>query len=205
MKINIIIPYKEDRGYLKESIDSVYRSIKDNNTYCLSLVKGNKSLSKNFNEGLRQAVLYGFEFVKMHHDDDLLTENALTDLHNAADGYDIVIANAINFTETSSTIIKSSYHSVKSLLADNTIHGSTVLYRTSALEAVGGMSEDLITGEEYDLNIRLLLNGAKLTYLDEVVCKYRIHDKQKSLNYLDFNSRLERKMYIESNIINKYR
>ena len=53
------------------------------------------------------------------------------------------------------------------------------MYRTEWRDRVQ-WDESLWTGEEFDYHLNLLLNGAKLGYLDEVTYHYRIHNEQKS-------------------------
>lgn len=203
MKIAVIIPYREDRGFLKHAIDSVWRqTFRD---FVLFTVNKPQCLSKNFNYGLGLANEHGCDFLKMLCDDDMLTDTALEDLYNGIyPSGDICISNAINFTELREDEVKSRYTGVKDLLADNTIHGGTCLYSVKKLNEVNGMREDLITGEEFDLNVRIMKSGGKIKYVDKITYKYRIHYKQKSLNHLDFESMVQRKEYIKNNIINAY-
>lgn len=59
--------------------------------------------------------------------------------------------------------------------------GST-LFRHSCLEAINFMRPDLIMCEDYDLLIRLALNGAIGYFLPEFLMEYRFHTGQNSLD-----------------------
>ena len=184
MDVSIIIPYDRDRGFLRESLDSCYNQ-RFSGTFEVIPYKGHQIQSKNVNQAL---LLATGEFIKIHHEDDILLPDCLQILFDNIKDADFICANAINFFGKRETVIKSSRPiDLRMLALENTIHGGTVLYRISSLEKVmvGGYvyREDLWTGEEYELHLRMIKAGMKLRYVDREVSKCRIHDGQKSIGH----------------------
>lgn len=141
-----------------------------------------KSLSENVNTLLNAAK---GEYIKILPDDDLLLPDAIESLEKKIEeGYDFVVANAINFRIDGSAHVQQPLNppvTIEKMIEKNQIHGGTVLYRKDALMKIGGMDETLWTAEEYDLHLRMMLADCKWGYLDKIVFKYRLHKEQKSL------------------------
>jgi len=217
MKVSIIIIVVKDRGWLDEAIRSAlnqdyndYEIIlasdgnpgmkKYANKYGLkfSLSNGNR-LSINFNKAAKIAK---GEFLKPLADDDLLTPNCLKDsIMNIQDNA-LLYANAINFLGKSEKIYKPPMkENFEKLLKKRSsyIHGGTILFRTDVFLKCGGWDGELKSCEEYDFYLNLLSKGYKFTYLDKVVYKYRIHNRQKS-HIANSPERIKDKNYI----YNKY-
>ena len=57
------------------------------------------------------------------------------------------------------------------------------MYKSEIVRDIGGMDESLWTGEEYDMNLKLLNSGHTLKYIDKIVFYHRVWEKQKSLIY----------------------
>lgn len=76
------------------------------------------------------------------------------------------------------------------LLARNFVPTPAVLYRRSAIEAVGGWDPDLYY-EDWDLLLRLA-DRYHFTYVDEVLAAYRIHDE--SMTRRSFSSMLDARL-----------
>jgi len=68
----------------------------------------------------------------------------------------------------------------------------------------GLWDESLKTAEEYDYHMRLLSEGKKLGFLDEVTFKYRRHSQQKSIGNVTREFQKNRMEQIEI-IKNRYR
>src|SRR5512133_1397245 len=112
--ISVIISAYKDRGWLDDCINSVKRQTFKDYEVILSS-DGNEELRQyadknhiifslspkgNHSSALNNAVQFASgEWIKEVHDDDLLTENCLTDLWNARGSYDLVYANAVNFRD----------------------------------------------------------------------------------------------------------
>lgn len=64
----------------------------------------------------------------------------------------------------------------------NCITPSATLVRKSALDAVGGFSQDpvLVTSEDYHLWLKLAKNGAKMVFIKKILGGYRIHSANQS-------------------------
>lgn len=63
------------------------------------------------------------------------------------------------------------------------IHGTSTMYRTSAMLAVGGWDEYLNTAEEWEFHLRMLKNGFLFLGVPEITTAYRIHSSNKSKYY----------------------
>jgi GT2 family glycosyltransferase len=185
MKVSIIIPYKEDRGFLHEAVESAKHQIgfvlgKD---YEIIQQQGDALLSVNYNNAVKRAK---GKYIKILADDDVLTSDCLQTLYPFAEEgkYDVVCAGAINFTEDGYKV-QYSYLPVTigEFAIDNPIHGGTVLYRRDAFIRVGGMDEKMWTCEEFDLHLRMMKAGCKFGVINKIVYKYRVHADQKSGRY----------------------
>lgn len=179
-KVSVIIPYRVDRGYLEQAIQSV-----KNQTYEgeieLILSQSDNGVSYNLNKGVNKA---NGSLIKYLCDDDKLTPNCIKDSVEAIEGFDFIHGNAINFWSNGNK----QYHrstkakpTLKDLKKENTIHGGTLMYRAEVFEQFGMFDETLWTGEEYEFNLRLLSMGAKIGYCNSFLYYYRRHDTQKSL------------------------
>lgn len=186
MKISIIIPYKEDRGYLSKAIQSAEASLAYSKAKGeIILSQSENGVSYNLNRGLERAK---GEFVTYLCDDDLLPLEAIKHTLDGMRGYDFIHGNARciyedNFTFKEPRIRKYRpdiiYPSLMNMLEKNRIHGGTVTYRRDILEGQW-FDEDLWTGEEYDFNLYLLKEGKQLGYINEDLYIYRHHGLQKS-------------------------
>jgi GT2 family glycosyltransferase len=179
-KVSVIIPYVKDRGYLNEAIKSVEcQNYKGEIELILS--QSNKGVSYNLNRGINQAT---GTYIKYLCDDDKLTLNSISDSVRAMQGNDFIHGNAVNFWENGQRSIhvpNVTNPTLKQLLHRNHIHGGSLMYRRDVFERFGMFDESLTTGEEYDFNLMLLSNGAKLGYCKHFVYLYRRHLEQKSL------------------------
>jgi len=173
----VIIP-TVDRDTLQEAVDSVP-------AWCELLVERGGTTAENINNGLRKA---NGKYIKVLSDDDILVDfSCQLDL---MDGYDFMCGNAIEFGGRDQ-VYYSQVQDLDGLLRKNTLHGATMLYRRDILLDVGGYDEGLLIAEEYDLHLLLLFKGYRLGYIDEVVCKYRVHETQKSDNQMSKYERLQ--------------
>ncbi len=94
--VSVIIPYHQDRDYLFDAIES-YEAQEFRGTSELILShNSNFSQGQNINAGLRNV---NGKYIKILHDDDLLTPNCLQDLFDKAEQEqaDVVFADAHNF------------------------------------------------------------------------------------------------------------
>jgi hypothetical protein len=177
-RVTVIIPYKEDRGWLQEAINSVPQDVQ------LIVSQGNGNWPQNFNKVLDQAE---GEFIKYLHDDDMLTVNCIEDSVNAIEeqGVDFIHGKAleIHTVDNSEHLFVPRIKNVKltDLLKLNHIHSATTMYRRGIFEKLGGFDETLPDSEEYEFNLRCLHAGYKIGYCDSVLAQYRRHPKQQSV------------------------
>jgi glycosyltransferase involved in cell wall biosynthesis len=179
-KVSIIIPMKEDRGWLDHAI----RSIEEQNyggDIEVIISQSSESVSFNLNQGISKA---SGEFIKYLCDDDMLTENSIRDSVNAMSTNDFIHGNAINFFPTgriSHYIPPIHRPTLQQMVTKNVIHGGTLMYRATVFDKVGLFDETLECAEEYDFNMKCLSKGLKLGYVNSLLYMYRRHDEQKSL------------------------
>lgn len=185
-KVSVIIPYKTDRGWLNEAIDSVHHQ-----TYQgpieLILSEGPYRVSKNINRAMSEAT---GEFLKFFAEDDLLTPICIEASVEAMKEQkcDFLHGNALNMfadrTEPYFPLLKNP--SLTELRQTSMIHGLTLFYKREAVDKMihdrgFWFDESLDCAEEYDVNMWLLAHGFKLGYVNKFLGKYRRHDQQKSL------------------------
>lgn len=199
MKVSVIIPFREDRGWLNQAINSVeiqtYKNIE------LIISQGNCGVSKNINKGIEQST---GDLIKYLCDDDVLPPNAIEQSVKAfkSKEVDFIHGNSKEFRGEIVSVgfvykplIKSV--NIENMLTTNHIHGGTLMYRKEVFEQMGMFNETLWTGEEYEFNLRCLYHGLRCDYVDATLYYYRRHDKQKSVGNQDKNYQKMRKEQIE--------
>lgn len=176
-KVTVIIPYKEDRGWLKEAIASVPDTVQ------LILSQGEGNWPQNFNKALNDAE---GDYIKYLHEDDMLTPNCIEDSVRAMEeqNADFIHGNAIQHSQSSGTEVSwvpsVQFPTLQQLLSKNTIHSATTMYRKSVFEKVGRFNEtdQVRSFEEYEFNIRCLQMGMKIGYCPAALAIYRRHPNQ---------------------------
>jgi len=177
-KVTVIIPYKTDRGWLQEAINSVPPDVQ------LLVSQGEGNWPQNFNKVLNQVE---GTYVKYLHDDDMLTSNCIEDSINTLESQnvDFIHGMAIEMHILSKTnkvyIPRIKNIQLNDLLQLNHIHSATTMYRKTIFEKLGGFDETLSNSEEYEFNLRCLHAGYKLGYCNSVLAYYRRHGKQQSV------------------------
>jgi GT2 family glycosyltransferase len=179
--VTIVIPYNEDRGFLRLCLDSIHeQTYKD---IQLIEVHSPDSVAKNFNKGLAQAK---GEFFKVVGEDDFLPKNSIEDLVNGMFDHPWICANAYNIYDGSN--ITREIPPIEGLRFENmvnlnVIHNGTTMYRTEILREIGGMDESLWTAEEYEMHLRLMKNGYLPGYVPKFVYYYRVWGRSKSVTH----------------------
>ena len=199
--ISVIIPYVKDRGFLNETLLSLLAQTYQD--FEIIHAKGKRTQGANINRGLAKAK---GEYIKILHDDDILPPNSLADLHKGIQGLDWCCGDMRTFGDPmycTPKVYTGCKPSLSRMILNNQIYGGTTLYRKSILDAVGGYNEELHTGEEYELHLRLLHLGYSCTYIPLVVHHYRLHEKNKSY-FMGPGEKKERKEYIKE-IANQYK
>tara|TARA_R110000822_G_scaffold26529_5_gene79818 strand:- start:6618 stop:7229 length:612 start_codon:yes stop_codon:yes gene_type:complete len=182
MTVSIIIPYKEDRGFLSEAIASVHAQTFDGEIE-LIMSQSDNGVSYNLNRGIEIAT---GDYIKYLCDDDTLTPNSIKDSLEAIKGYDFIHGNAYNFFEGNESM-NHTYRppnelpTLEQMLVPFPIHGGSLMYQRDVFDKFGKFDESLTTGEEYEYNMRILSLGAKIGYCDNTLYNYRRHPNQKSL------------------------
>lgn len=181
-KVSVIIPYNIDRGFLDDAIESVHAQGYPNIELILS--QSDRGVSYNINRGIERST---GEYIKYLGEDDILPPSSIMLSVMHMDGYDFIHGNAINFWMTGESKLYCppiKYPTAKDLLHKNVIHGGTLMYHRRVFEK-NMFDESLWSSEEWELNLRLLMAGAKIGYCDHVLYRYRRHGDQKSLGNKD--------------------
>jgi glycosyltransferase involved in cell wall biosynthesis len=198
-KITVIITAYKDRGWINDCIVSAKdQSFKDYDIIFVSdrnpilKIYADKhdipfinSLKGGYSAAVNVAVhIAKGEWIKVLHDDDLLTHNCLTDLYNARASADLVYGNAMCFNDNdfeSRVLYKPPAEvTLKTLLPiiTNPVNFEAELFRRDVFIDIGGFDENLGYAEDYDFLINLLTKGYKLAYCDKDVVWYRHHKRQ---------------------------
>lgn len=179
-KISIVIPYKVDRGYLRQAEQSI-REQQYNGEIQVIHAQSNHGVAYNLNRGIEQAT---GEYVKYLCDDDMLTPYSLLHSVSAIHGCDFIHGCAINFWADGREQIyrpTNTSPSLKEMAQRNVMHGGTLMYRRDVFDRIGLFDESLDCAEEYEFNMRCLQAGMKLGYTNSYLYRYRRHPQQKSL------------------------
>ncbi len=200
MDISVIIPCNKNRGYLNAAILSatgqafrgsfeVILSSQDERLAPFSKMhkiiynlapKGN--LSININDALKKAK---GKYIKFLHEDDILVKSCISDLYDNIGKHAMICANAHEFGEGKHKdlhrIVRSQVVDLNLMLKRNYVHGGTTMFLRSALFDVGLYDERIISSEDWDMYLKLLVKGYSYTYLNKVVYWYRRHPNQKSV------------------------
>jgi glycosyltransferase involved in cell wall biosynthesis len=193
-KVSIIIPFKTDRGYLQEAIDSIHKQTYEGEIEIIYSQSDN-GVSYNLNRGIERAT---GEYIKYLCDDDRLTPHSIEkaiETFKSNPTIDFIHGNAINFYNDGKEdyhLPKVKYPKIKDLLLFNHIHGGTLMYRKSIFDNFK-FDETLWTGEEFDFNLKLLYNGLTIGYCNHFLYEYRRHDEQKSIGNTDRAYQLKRR------------
>jgi hypothetical protein len=176
-KATVIISYKEDRGWLKDAIDSIPSDVQ------LILSQGNNSWSEDFNRALPKV---RGKYIKYLHEDDMLTENSIEESIKAIEGLgvDFIHGDVIELHQNTGRQLlwrpPIAVPTLKDLLFKNTMHSASMFYRREVFEKLGGFDPDLNTSEDYEFNLKCLANGMKLGYCSTgPLAIYRRHGSQK--------------------------
>lgn len=174
--VTVIIPYKSDRGWLKDAVESVPDGVQ------LILSQGEGNWPQNFNKALHQAT---GEYIKYLHEDDMLTPNCIEDSIRTMEEQDVdfIHGEAIELYQVNgrrrNTKSSNPIPTFGNLMKNNTIHSATLMYRKKIFDQLGGFDETLSTQEEYEFNLRCLQAGFKIGYCKTSLAIYRRHPAQK--------------------------
>jgi len=177
--VTVIIPYNKDRGFLKEAIKSV-----ENQTYKnveLILSYSENGVSFNLNEAIK---ISSGVYLRYLCEDDILPSDSIevSVKRIQEEDFDFIHGNSLDFGENTINYVPEIKNpTLEELLDNNVINGGTVLYKRKVFVDYGLFDENLWTGEEYEFNLRLLYNKAKIGYCDETLSEYRCHANQKSI------------------------
>jgi glycosyltransferase involved in cell wall biosynthesis len=177
--VSIIVPYAYDRGWLREALDSIEDQDYDGQIEVVEVCR-KKPLVDNINFGIMKST---GEYICYLCDDDLLPVTSIRDrVEVIKQGYDFVHGCAEEMYPKRMEFYRPRIEvpTLQDMVFDNVIHGGTVMYRRDCFERWGLFREGLMTGEEYELNMRFISQGAKIGFVDSVCAIYRKHDGQKS-------------------------
>ena len=179
-KVTVIIPYKVDRGWLKEAIESVPSWVQ------LLVSQGEGDWASNFNKAYPQAT---GDYIKFLHEDDMLVENGLEEAVQALEeqGADFIHGRAYTINEDGKIIGAFKPQKVEITYTDlqshNYIHGGSLLFHRRIFDKLKGFDESINHSEEYEFTLRCLQAGFKLGYCSSFLYSYRQHRGQKTKKY----------------------
>jgi glycosyltransferase involved in cell wall biosynthesis len=199
-KITVIVTAYKDRGWINEAILSAKNQIFFDDYEIVLCVDGNPDLisyaekheipffnfpKSNYANMVNQAIgLVKGEWIKVLHDDDLLTPACLVDLYNARGEADLVYGNALCFNNDdlagSQQYRPPSNVTIKNLLpiGNNPVNFEAELFKRDMFINIGGFDPKLGYAEDYDFLLNLLSKGYKVTHCDKDVVWYRHHPRQ---------------------------
>jgi hypothetical protein len=180
-RVSVIIPYKTDRGWLQQAVNSVPKDCQ------LILSQGEGNWPMNFNKGLEQAT---GDYIKYLHEDDMLTPNCIEDSLKTFEetGADIIHGNAVEIYDgtdkTNHWKAKIPIPTLEDMLdfkkRVTTMHSVTFMFKKEVFEKIGGMNESdtMKSFEEFEFILRSLKAGYKIGYCNSDLGIYRRHPSQ---------------------------
>jgi glycosyltransferase involved in cell wall biosynthesis len=178
--VSIIIPYRINRGYLSQAIESIHSQ---NYPGAIEIIQSNHDagVSFNINRGIEKA---SGEFIKYLCEDDWLPVNSIKDSVEGIQGHDFIHGKAYGYFHQRKIVpyeppIK--HPTLEQNATKNVIHGGSLMYRMSVFERLGLFDESLDCAEELEMNLRCLQAGMSIGYVDKFLYYYRRHEQQKSL------------------------
>jgi glycosyltransferase involved in cell wall biosynthesis len=177
-KVSIIIPCNKNRGWLYDCIKSIYLSDYKGAIEVI-LSKSDSSVSYNINRAIE---LCTGDYIKFIAEDDMITSNCISDSIKAFNCCDVICGKAYYLENgfLTGTFEGKKDVTLSNMLQSNIVHGGTLMYKASVLKA-NLFDESLWTGEEYELNLRLLSKGFTFGYCDSFLTYNRQHELQKSI------------------------
>ncbi len=176
-KVTVIIPYKINRGWLQDAVNSVPDDVQ------LIVSQGEGNWPQNFNKVLNQAE---GDFIKFLHEDDMLTPNCIKDSLETFEKTkaDFIHGSVYELSNDSGKVklwkSPEPHPTLHNLLKNNKIHSASLMYRKEVFEKLKGFNEDdkMYSFEEFEFNLRCLKSGFKIGYCDQPLAYYRRHPKQ---------------------------
>jgi GT2 family glycosyltransferase len=191
--VTVIIPYKMDRGWLKDAIASVPKDVQ------LLVSQGEGNWPENFNKVLSQAT---GEYIKFLHEDDMLTPNCIEDSMNTflRTKADFIHGSVIELYPWNKQVVwvpVKGYPTLNDMKRKNYIHSASLMYRREIFEKIGGFNETLNNQEEYEFNLRCLKEQFKIGYCVSLpLAYYRRHPAQKVRTITKDEIRKEKQMVL---------
>ena len=215
--ISIIIPSYNSAHFIKSAVDSILLSDLSNKLYevivvndgssdnIVEVIEGynkydniilvnqlNKGLAGARNTGIKQAKGKYLVFLDA---DDIILPNKLSKQLEYLDSnldIDIVYSDSVFFEDKSKNEFKTYFPHyegsiLKNLLYGNFIHVNSTMARKNKVTEAGCFDKEFRELEDWDLWLRMSLNGSKFVYIDKVLSKVRVHSNSMTSNQKKMN------------------
>lgn len=203
-KISIVTPSYNQGEYLEETIRSILLQNYPNLEYFVidgGSNDGSVDIIKKYDRwithwvsekdgGQAHAINKGLQYCSGDifnwiNSDDYLMDGALKVIAKNIIGYDAVAGAVINFDNTRSILVQSAALSAKKMIEDD----ASVIYqqpgtwlRLDNLKKIGDLSENLHFSFDWLMTICYLNSYQRVKYINDVVAKFRLHNKSKTVN-----------------------
>jgi glycosyltransferase involved in cell wall biosynthesis len=162
-----------------------FSTIKTNSQITILDLPQNGGLAKALNHGLKACA--GDYIMRMDSDDLSLTDRLMIEKSylDSHPDIDLVASWSSEFIDEAQDLrLKTSptEHDaiIEALKWRNVIAHPTILVRKSKLDAIGGYREAVGLLEDYDLYVRLIMNGAKFHIIPKILLRVRTTQKQRA-------------------------
>lgn len=182
--ISVIIPVFNGEKYLDECLSSirgddveiiVVDDESNDNSYEIARKYTNNVIKIKHagpvvarNMGLQHA--HG-EFIVFMDADDILKENALSQMENNIDVFDGVIGLRADFISPDCPNIN-----VQTKTSNHGVIAGCAMFKKSVFDKIGDFDSELLCGDGFEWLMRTQKNGIKFNKIDSVLCMRRIHN-----------------------------
>lgn len=206
-KISILLPVYNGERFLKFSIESILNQSYKNFELLIGFngtIDNSKEIVKSYNDQRIKIFDYGndkgkpktlnkllseskYDWIALQDDDDIWISNKLEKQiqfinENDVIGSQIQYCDSLNQIINGNPILELYDQNIKykTIRGNNQVANSSVLMRKSSVMSVGGWDETLEGLEDYDLWIRMMINGCRFINLSDFLM---IHRKHQNSNF----------------------
>ena len=198
-KVTIVLPTYNGEKYIKKSIDSIInQTYKDWELIIVNDCSNDKTgsiidkysqedcrihiINNNENKKLPASLNIGFncasgEYLTWTSDDNYYSDNAIEIMCNFLDKNNqyAMVCCGMNMINEHDDIVDLFLGYEETKMYYNDFVGACFMYRNIVKDEIGGYSTDCFLVEDYEYWLRMLVNGYKIGFINQILYNYRCH------------------------------